>query len=208
MSFYPPCSQICSKLHDTWLEFFFFLLTPRTLSPKPDRYCVCALLTVRRIKPMVLSSAPKKKQCYILFYHHKVNNRGSLDCMCLTKAGSLLRQASVNSLKLLEKSPISVGGGDLGMRNSTRIGCMSEFGGSPLASSMAVMPRDQISAWRDDHSQNDTCYCRNLAIKLLHRKVSSLLTHFHRLVQCFVDYRFLDQGENVLYYFVSFPCRE
>lgn len=67
-------------------------------------------------------------------------------CACLTKAGSLLRQASVNSLKLLEKSPFSVGGGDLGMWKSTRMGCMSEFGGSPLASSMAVMPSDQISA--------------------------------------------------------------
>lgn len=27
------------------------------------------------------------------------------------------------------------------------MGCSSEWGGSPLASSMAVMPRDQISAW-------------------------------------------------------------
>lgn len=73
-------------------------------------------------------------------------------CACLTKAGSLLRQASVNSLKLLEKSPFSVGGGDLGMWKSTRMGCMSELGGSPLASSMAVMPSDQISAWRDEHN--------------------------------------------------------
>lgn len=73
-------------------------------------------------------------------------------CVCLTKAGSLLRQASVNSLKLLEKSPFSVGGGDLGMWKSTRMGCMSELGGSPLASSMAVMPSDQISAWRDEHN--------------------------------------------------------
>lgn len=70
-----------------------------------------------------------------------------------TKAGSLLRHASVNSLKLLEKSPLSVGGGDLGMWKRTRMGCMSEFGGSPLASSMAVMPKDQMSACGDTQEQ-------------------------------------------------------
>lgn len=74
-------------------------------------------------------------------------------CQGLTKAGSLFRQASVNSLKLFEKSPVSVGGGNLGMWKRTRIGCMSELGGSPLASSMAVMPRDQISTWRRENTQ-------------------------------------------------------
>lgn len=54
----------------------------------------------------------------------------------------------MNSLKLLEKSPLSVGGEDLGIWKSTRMGCMSELGGSPLASSMAVMPSDQMSACR------------------------------------------------------------
>lgn len=34
------------------------------------------------------------------------------------------------------------------MRNRTRIGCMSELGGSPLASSIAVIPKDQISAYK------------------------------------------------------------
>lgn len=29
------------------------------------------------------------------------------------------------------------------------MGCSSEWGGSPLASSMAVMPRDQMSAWAE-----------------------------------------------------------
>lgn len=78
-----------------------------------------------------------------------------LHCMCqgLTKAGSLFRQASVNSLKLFEKSPVSVGGGNLGMWKRTRMGCMSELGGSPLASSMAVMPKDQISTWRRGNTQ-------------------------------------------------------
>lgn len=79
----------------------------------------------------------------------------TLQCMCqgLTKVGSLFRQDSMNSLKLFEKSPISVGAGNLGMWKRTRIGCMSELGGSPLASSMAVMPRDQISAWRTENTQ-------------------------------------------------------
>lgn len=81
-----------------------------------------------------------------------------VSAVSLTKEGSLLRQASVNSLKLLEKSPVSVGGGDLGMWKSTRIGCMSEFGGSPLASSMAVMPSDQISAWEGQTINTFTCY--------------------------------------------------
>ncbi len=98
-------------------------------------------------------------------------------CVCLTKAGSLLRQDSVNSLKLLEKSPLSVGAGDLGMWNSTRIGCMSEFGGSPLASSMAVMPSDQISAWRD--------------------KKEGFSVHLESLMLCFVYYSFLRKHECV-----------
>lgn len=34
----------------------------------------------------------------------------------------------------------------MGIKNKTFIGCMSEYGGSPLASSIAVMPKDQISA--------------------------------------------------------------
>jgi hypothetical protein len=47
----------------------------------------------------------------------------------------------VKSLKGLEKSPSSWGGFILGIMKSTRIGCMSEFGGSPLANSMAVIPK-------------------------------------------------------------------
>lgn len=60
--------------------------------------------------------------------------------------GSLLRQASTNSLKGLLWWPSSVGGLFLGIRNRTRMGWRSEFGGSPLASSMAVIPSDQMSA--------------------------------------------------------------
>ena len=69
----------------------------------------------------------------------------------LTNRGSLLRQASTNSLKGLLWWPSSVGGLFLGIRNRTRMGCRSELGGSPLASSMAVIPSDQISAWTESH---------------------------------------------------------
>lgn len=57
-----------------------------------------------------------------------------------------MRQASTNSLKGLLWWPSSVGGLFLGIRNRTRMGWRSEFGGSPLASSMAVIPSDQMSA--------------------------------------------------------------
>ncbi|TNN51015.1 Type I inositol 3,4-bisphosphate 4-phosphatase [Liparis tanakae] len=42
--------------------------------------------------------------------------------------------------------PSSVGALFFGMRNSTFMGWSSEWGGSPLVSSMAVMPSDQMSA--------------------------------------------------------------
>lgn len=64
----------------------------------------------------------------------------------LTNDGSLFRQASINSLKDLVKSPTRVGGLFFGIRNRTLIGCISELGGSPLASSIAVIPSDQMSA--------------------------------------------------------------
>lgn len=73
----------------------------------------------------------------------------------------------MNSLNVLEKFPSKVGGGFLGIKNSTYIpfqlvsgmknlassiqvvtfmGCSSAYGGSPLASSIAVIPRLHISA--------------------------------------------------------------
>ena len=64
----------------------------------------------------------------------------------LTNVGSLFRHASMNSLKGLLNSPNKVGGLFFGMRNRTLIGCISELGGSPLASSIAVIPNDQMSA--------------------------------------------------------------
>ena len=50
-------------------------------------------------------------------------------------------------MKAREKFPSSSGGLFFGMRNRTLIGCKSALGGSPVASSIAVIPRDQISAW-------------------------------------------------------------
>lgn len=82
----------------------------------------------------------------------------------LTSRGSRWRQRDTNSRKVREKFPSSVGGEFLGIRNRTLmanfwcqnygslrvwltfIGCSSAYGGSPLASSIAVMPRLQISA--------------------------------------------------------------
>ena len=63
-----------------------------------------------------------------------------------------MRQASTNSLKGLLWWPSSVGGLFLGIRNRTRMGWRSELGGSPLASSMAVIPSDQMSAWTESHT--------------------------------------------------------
>lgn len=61
--------------------------------------------------------------------------------------GSRFKQSSMKSLKGLEKFPSSCGGGFFGIKKRTFIGCMSEYGGSPFASSIAVIPRDHISAF-------------------------------------------------------------
>lgn len=66
--------------------------------------------------------------------------------MALTFSGSLLRQASTNSLNCLLKFPVNCGGLFLGIKNKTLIGCRSEFGGSPFANSMAVIPKLHMSA--------------------------------------------------------------
>lgn len=80
--------------------------------------------------------------CKFLKYVHK-----HLTVVWLTSLGSLLRHMATNSLKALLKFPASSGGLFLGIKNKTLIGWRSEFGGSPLASSIAVIPRDQISAY-------------------------------------------------------------
>ncbi len=66
----------------------------------------------------------------------------------LTCSGSLFRQVDTNSWRGREKSSSNWGGLFLGIRNNTRMGCRSALGGFPSASSIAVIPRDQISACR------------------------------------------------------------
>ena len=60
--------------------------------------------------------------------------------------GSLRKQRWTNSLNDVEKLPSSMGGGFLGIKKRTFMGWISAYGGSPFASSSAVMPRDQMSA--------------------------------------------------------------
>ena len=55
---------------------------------------------------------------------------------------------ATNSLNALLKFPVSSGGLFLGIKNNTLMGWRSEFGGSPFASSMAVIPKDQMSAYK------------------------------------------------------------
>lgn len=82
--------------------------------------------------------------------HERVKNKTKTSIYThtylLTNVGSLFRHASMNSLKGLLNSPNKVGGLFFGIRNRTLIGCISELGGSPLASSIAVIPSDQMSA--------------------------------------------------------------
>ena len=69
--------------------------------------------------------------------------KGGQNMKSLTFSGSLLRQASMNSLNCLVKFPVSCGGLFFGMRKRTLIGCISELGGSPFANSMAVIPENR-----------------------------------------------------------------
>ena len=62
--------------------------------------------------------------------------------------GSLVKQAARNSqnVRVHLSGSSSVGAGRLGIRNSTRTtGVMSKRGGVSCASSIAVIPKDQIS---------------------------------------------------------------
>ena len=63
-------------------------------------------------------------------------------------AGSLFKQTSTKFLYSGDQSSLTerVGGGECSITMSTRIGWRSEFGASPFASSIAVIPRDQMSA--------------------------------------------------------------
>src|SRR3989338_633636 len=60
--------------------------------------------------------------------------------------GSCLRHCATNFLKAAENwSPFNPGGGSLRILRCAVIGSRSKYGGSPSASSMAVMPSDQMS---------------------------------------------------------------
>src|ERR1700733_11802914 len=85
-----------------------------------------------------------------LFYTrgiHKGWTRDQDETGVHTILGSFVRHKLTKSLKAIENSPSRIGGFALGIRNNTLIGWYSARGGSPLASSIAVMPRDQISAF-------------------------------------------------------------
>ena len=64
----------------------------------------------------------------------------------LTFSGSLFKQVSTNSLNCLEKFPVNWGGLFFGIRKRTLMGWRSELGGSPLANSIAVIPKLHTSA--------------------------------------------------------------
>ena len=62
--------------------------------------------------------------------------------------GSFCKQRLTNCLNSSENaSPSSRGGGFFGMKNNTRIGCMSAYGGAPVAISIAVIPKLHTSAF-------------------------------------------------------------
>jgi len=64
-------------------------------------------------------------------------------------SGSFVRHLPTKSLNSGDHSDglVSVGGGRDGMRKMMRMGCMLWYGGLPSASSMAVIPSDQMSAF-------------------------------------------------------------
>lgn len=67
-------------------------------------------------------------------------------CRGHTSSAFFCKHAATNSLNDLEKLPSNCGGSFFGIKNKTFIGWMFEFGGCPTANSIAVMPRDQMSA--------------------------------------------------------------
>ena len=82
-------------------------------------------------------------------YYTIISGNGSvtdLNCI-LTYSVFLSRHRATNSLRGRENSPSRVGGSVLGMRKSAFIGCRLALGGSPRASSIAVIPSDQMSAY-------------------------------------------------------------
>ncbi len=63
------------------------------------------------------------------------------------RSGSFIKQEATKSLKSrLYWVPSNLGAGALGIKKSTFIGWILAFGGSPCINSIAVIPRDQMSA--------------------------------------------------------------
>src|ERR1700753_2844723 len=61
--------------------------------------------------------------------------------------GSFVRHNETKSLNVTENGPSNAGGLALGIKKRTRMGWYSARGGSPLAISIAVMPRLHMSAF-------------------------------------------------------------
>ena len=63
-------------------------------------------------------------------------------------AGFLCKQATTKALKLLlQEAHESEGDSAFGIKNKAFIGCKSKYGGFLFASSIAVIPIDQMSAY-------------------------------------------------------------
>lgn len=121
---YGPCQQL-SKL--------------ATQTGQSGSWMVC------RQFPQALYSLLLNKPHWLYVYLITENNGHST----YTHKWWIFVQASINKLlkgfsKVSDKSWRIV----FGIRNRTLIGCISELGGSPLASSIAVIPSDQMSALR------------------------------------------------------------
>ena len=130
------------------LRILFFLPSLLLFQPAFAQFKVSfGDITARNIGPAVMSGRISDVEGVNNFVD--TNNQSAdivVSCEILTSFASLLRHSSTKSLKFLLKFPLSFGGSFFGIRNNTLIGCSSEQGGSPCASSIAVIPSDQISA--------------------------------------------------------------
>jgi len=83
---------------------------------------------------------------YVVFFALRTKRCLSSSLADGLRFGSFRRHCWTKSLNSGLKLPSSTGGGFFGIKKRTFMGWMSEYGGSPNASSSAVIPRDQISA--------------------------------------------------------------
>lgn len=93
---------------------------------------------------------------------------------------SLTNSSETKSVSRGQSDLSSVGGGLRGIWNKARMGCSSDRGGSPWASSIAVIPRDQMSH-RASYQESSCCsqaitYNKMLTISLK-RLVFEILWH-------------------------------